>query len=451
MNGGGETTRPTPKGAWADRPPGLPAAVPPPSIPLGFLFAAAIGMVGCGVALWATASIAVVAPTADPVVMAVHLGMLATISMGVMGALHQFVPVITQRPLRSVRLAWITLAAWLAGSWLMPAGIGLQAEPVVETGALFAVVGIVALVVNLGSALSVRGKGTSVVGIRLALLGLVVTAAFGSLYVADRRGGWFVLSGSVVLGHAVIALVAWLGLSYVSIAEKLWPMFFLAHLPGRRRSGQVAVWAVPIGAAMVSSALLLRSGLLGAAGGAVLGAGVVAHLVSLVLHLRHRRRKVGLHFVFVTTSAAWLVVAAALAVAGGADEVYHFANLAPLAAAAVAATAAWLLEALVGHAYKVVPFIAWSLLRARGIASNAEGKQLGFADLYNHRWAVTSYVVLTLGLVGIVGGLVISAGAVVAAGALGLAVTAAIGAANLAAVPSAMLWQRRLEVSSDNS
>jgi hypothetical protein len=69
-------------GAWPGRPPGVPAVVPRPGVPLSFLAAAALGLVACGVALiWARGA-AMSDPTADPVVAAAHLGVLATLSMG---------------------------------------------------------------------------------------------------------------------------------------------------------------------------------------------------------------------------------------------------------------------------------------------------------------------------------------------------------------------------------
>ncbi|MHB1931319.1 MAG: hypothetical protein ACYCUG_18160, partial [Acidimicrobiales bacterium] len=95
-------------GGWGSRPPGVPAAVPPPSVPLAFLAAASAGLVACGVAwIWAR-NVAAADPSADRVIAAVHFGVLATLSMGVLGATHQFTPVITGRPLRSLRLARAT-------------------------------------------------------------------------------------------------------------------------------------------------------------------------------------------------------------------------------------------------------------------------------------------------------------------------------------------------------
>ncbi|MGH9115678.1 MAG: hypothetical protein ACRDWW_07595, partial [Acidimicrobiales bacterium] len=293
----------------------MPGAVPPPSVPLSFLAAAAVGLAACGGAwIWAS-NTAASDPTADAAVAAVHFGVLATLSMGVMGAMHQFTPVVTNRPLRSVRLARATFVTWFAASWLLPLGVAAQQEGVVEAGGALAAVAVTLLVVNLSAPLAARGKGAPVTGLRFALAGFVATACFGVLYVADRRGNWFDLSGHVVLAHAVVGFFAWLGLTYVAVAEKLWPMFFLAHVPGRRRTGRVAVWAVPAGVALLSPGILLGIVPLGAAGAALLAAGLGAHLASLAAHVRHRRRKADLHLLFVTTAAAWLVAGAGLALA----------------------------------------------------------------------------------------------------------------------------------------
>jgi len=97
----------------------VPGAVPPPSVPLAFLVAASLGLVGFGTALIWARTAGVTDPTADPVVAAVHLGTLATLSMGVLGALHQFTPVVTGRSLRSVPLARATFLAWLGASLMV--------------------------------------------------------------------------------------------------------------------------------------------------------------------------------------------------------------------------------------------------------------------------------------------------------------------------------------------
>lgn len=429
-------------GAWIGRPAGLPGAVPPPSVPLSFLGAAALGLIACGGAwLWARGA-AVADPTADRVVAAAHLGMLATLSMGVLGAVHQFVPVIAQRPIRSVGLARATFATWLVASWLLPLGIATGYEGVVEAGGALAALAITLLVANLWEALAARGKGAPLVGLRLAVAGFVATACFGVTYVADRRGNWWDLSGHVVLAHAVVGLFGWLGLTYVGVAEKLWPMFFLAHVPGRRRAGAVAVIAVPGGVVLLSPGLLLGLPVLAGAGAIVLAAGLAAHLCSLAAHLRHRRRKADLHLLFVLTSAAWLVAGAGTSLASWLVLPRDHHQGMALVAAAVTAFGGWLLLALAGHAYKVVPFIIWSALRARGVDKGPSGKQLMFADLYHHTWAATGFGLLTGGLLALYLGLGASFAPAIAAGGALLALAGFLEAANLAARPARMLARR---------
>jgi hypothetical protein len=285
-------------------------------------------------------------PTDDQVVAAAHFGMLATLSMGVLGAIHQFTPVITQRPLRSVRLSRTTFLTWLAGAWLLPFGFATQQEYVVETGGAFAALAVTLFVVNSAQPLSVQGKGAPVTGLRFAIAGLVVTACFGVVYVIDRQGNWFDLAGHVVLAHACVGLFAWLGLAYVSVSEKLWPMFLLAHVPGRRRSAWLAVWAVPSGVLLLSPGLLFGMVWLAWCGAAILAVGLGAHLFSLMMHIRYRRRKADLHLLFVITSAVWLVVGAALALAAELIIGRHHHVGVGLVAAAVAAFSGWLLIAL---------------------------------------------------------------------------------------------------------
>ena len=426
-------------GAWPGRPPGVPAVVPPPGVPLSFLAAAALGLVACGAALiWARGA-AMTDPTADPVVAAAHFGVLATLSMGVAGALHQFAPVVTQRPLRSAALAWATFVTWLGAAWLLPSGIAAQQEGMVEAGGGLAAIAVTLLAVNLSAPLAARGSGHTVTGLRFALAGFIATACFGVTYVADRRGNWFDLSGHVVLAHAVIGLFAWLGLTYVAVAEKLWPMFFLAHVPGRHRAGRLAVWLIPAGVTLLSPGLLAGVAWLAWAGAAILAVGLTAHLASLAAHVRHRRRKGGLHLAFVATAAGFLIAGAGLALAATLVMPRdHHAGMA-LAAAAVAAFAGWLLEALAGHAHKVVPFIVWSVLRGRGIATSPSGGPLGFADLYDHRLAAATYALVTAGIAAVAAGFGATEPATLAAGGGLLAAAGLAAAANLSVTPALLL------------
>ncbi len=426
-------------GSWASRPSGVPGAVPPPSVPLSFLAAASLGLVACGVAWIWVRTAAVANPNSDPVIAAVHLGVLATLTMGILGATHQFTPVITGRPLRSIRVAHATFVTWLAASWALPLGVGFENVGVTAASGALALVGLILLTWNLATPLSVRGKGAPVTALRLALLGAAATTLLGATFVGDRQGNWFALSAHVDLAMGVIGLFAWLGVTYIGVAQKLWPMFMLAHVPGRHRAGTVAVWATWLGAAVLAGGLAHGADIAEWVGGCVLGVGLGAHEISLWSHLRHRRRKTDLHLLFVATAAAWLVVAAGLALAGALVIPRHYAMGVALVAAAMVASGGWLLEALVGHVHKVVPFIVWTLLRSRGARSGPTGKPLMFADLYHHGWAAVTYGTVTTGVAALVVGLGASWTPALAVGGALLIATGILTAVNLSARPLRLL------------
>ncbi len=436
-----EKTRSDQPGVWKGRPPGMPRTVPPPSIPLAFLAASPFGLLATGAAwIWARGA-AATAPGADSVVAAVHFGVLATLAMAVLGAMHQFTPVITGRPLRSSLLGRLTFASFLVASWTLPLGVATKQVVVTAVAGAMVGVAVVLLVINLAPALAVKGKGSPVAALRIAVAGAVATGFMGVLFVGDRQGNWFTLSGHVDMAMGVVGLFGWLGMTYVGVAEKLWPMFMLSHLPGRHRSGGLAVWGIALGVALSAPGLAYNLGWLAWPGAALVAGGLGAHLTSLAAHVRHRRRQPDLHLAYVLTSAFFLPVGAGLALAAVwiMRDDYH-AGVA-LAAAAAAAFGGWVLVALVGHAYKVVPFIVWSVLRSQGVATGPEGKPLMFADLYNHTWAAISYVTVAAGMAALCLGLGFrNPESIAAAGAL-LAATATVTAADLAMIPLRMLRQ----------
>ncbi|HEY5320146.1 MAG TPA: hypothetical protein VIJ76_04635, partial [Galbitalea sp.] len=378
-------------------------------------------------------------PTADPIVAATHFGVLATLSMGVLGAMHQFTPVITGRPLRSIRLARATFLSWLAASWMLPVGIATEQVAVAAISGAFAALAITLLVVNFIGPLSVRGKGAPVTGLRFALAGSVLTACLGAAFVGDRQGTWFALAGHVDLTMGVIGLFGWLGITYIAVAEKLWPMFFLAHVPGRHLSGRIAVWAVPVGVALLSAGLLFGLPGLAWSGAIVLAVGLGGHLASLSSYVHHRRRKADLHLLFVVTSALWLLVGAGLSLASALVMPHDYVYGMALVAAATVAFGGWLLTAFVGHAHKVVPFIVWSALRGRGVEKHSSGRPLLFADLYDHRWAAATYGLVTTGIIGLCIGFAASLPTAIAIGSGALAATGIIVGANLSVIPIRML------------
>ncbi len=409
-------------------PPGIgdPTAVTPPaSVPLGFLAAAGAGMIGFGLVTWFAADRVVVTPTHPGVVSAVHLGVLAFLTTAVLGALHQFGPVVGRRPLRSVTAARISLITMVLAGWMLPNGFAHGPEWMVLAGGLLGAITAVIVAWNLSAPLSSTTGGVPVTGLRMSIAYLLLTVAFGVVYVLNRRAGWFPLLPNRVLAHAHLGLFGWLGLTYVAVSEKLWPMFLLAHRPSTR-SGGLAVTAIGAGVLPLAIGLLLGAPVLAWVGGIAVVVGLGGHITSLVSCVRHRRRPLELLHGFLFASTGFLLAGLVFAVLAATVAVGP-STRSTLVAAEVASIMGWLALAVVGHSHKIVPFIVYTRLRSQGIRLHRSGRPLLFGDLYRKRPAylvlvtlATGFTAVLLGIVGVsaqaaaVGGVLIAVAGVTA-------------------------------------
>jgi hypothetical protein len=363
----------------------------------------------------------------------VHVTVLAFLTTAVLGALHQFAPVIGRRPLRSVRAARLTLAGMVATGWLLPTGFAHGPSWLVPAGGVIGAATVATAIWNLSRPLSAPDGGLPARGLRISLAYLALTVSFGVLYAFDREAGWFPLLPHRVLAHAHLGLLGWLGLTYVSVAEKLWPMFLLAHRP-TDRAGRAAVTLLGAGPVLLAAGVLAAFPPLAWAGGIASGVGLLAHLGSLAGCVRHRRRPLELLHAYLFISAGFLVVAIALAVIAAAATL-STADRSIVVAAEVAALLAWLGLAVIGHAHKIVPFIGYTALRARGVRTGPTGAPLLFADLFDRTAARLTLVVGATGFASVVAGILLTAPGVVAVGGLEVAITGAAATANLALGP----------------
>lgn len=411
---------------------GGPPSVPPPSVPLSFLAAGGVGAVAFGFGAWLAADTAVIAPTHPGVVGTVHLGVLAFLTTAVLGAMHQFTPVVSQRPLRSVLLARVTLVLFVVGAWMLASGFAHGPANLVLIGGGLAVTAVVLAVFNLSHALAGQG-GVPIVGLRLAAAYLVLTVSFGIVYAIARHTGWFPLWSHRVLAHAHLGLLGWMGLTYLAVAEKLWPMFLLSHRPSNR-SGPLAVGLVAGGTLVLATGLLFAVKGVAVVGALVVIGGLAAHLTSLAGSVRHRRRSLELLHAYLFASATALVAAVVLGVVAGLADLSTLTR-SRLVAAEVAALIAWLALAVIGHAHKIVPFITYGALRAKGIRTNAEGKPLLFAHLLDARAARVSFVGACVGYGSLVSGLAVGSEPLVSVGGAAIAATAIVVTVNLSLGP----------------
>jgi hypothetical protein len=213
------------------------------------------------------------------------------------------------------------------------------------------------------------------------------------------------------------------------VAEKLWPMFLLAHRP-RARAGAWAVALLAAGTPVLAAGLLFAAPALAWTGGVAAAAGLGCHLASLAGAVRHRRRPLELLHGFLFASAGFLVAAIALGAAAGIADVDP-ADRSRLVAGEVAALVAWLGLAVVGHAHKIVPFIGYTALRARGVTTGPAGRPLLFGDLFHHGVARATLATLAVGFGGALIGILAASPAVLAGGGALVSCTGALATVNL--------------------
>ena len=354
-----------------------------------------------------------------------HTLTLGWITLTIMGASYQIVPMVLGRPVWSERLGRWQLALMVAGIAGMVGHFFIGQWSGLLWAAALVSLGVGAQLVN--AILSVRGLTAWTFTSRLVVfahVGLGLTTLFGTLLGVDKL--LHVLPGRFYANlhaHVHLALLGWVLPMVIGVAARVYPMFLLAReLSGW--SGRVQLWGLGVGVpatviGIAASRWLLVAGALAAA------AAVVAHLAWIVAMVRSRKRPSldwGLRFVL--TGALALAPATALGLGLAFDLLAG-----PRVALAYAALAlgGWASLTIAGMLLKIVPFLVW--YRAYGPRAGREPVPT-LPDLGWPAGERLAWTLLTAGLAGLVvalwlgeSGWIEAAGVVVAAGALALAVT----------------------------
>jgi hypothetical protein len=244
---------------------------PPLDIPLRFLLTGPLFGAAAGIFLAAKGSELLTAPFHPGTLALAHLVALGWISMVMVGALYQILPVTVGVPVRWIHLGrWVhaglvlgtaALAAGLA--WGSPVALGLALV------ALAAAFGTVLLQLALALA-AVPSVTPTVTSIRMAAAALAAAFVLGLVFAGEHVSGWFPLHRPTLVGlHVLLAFGGWIGALITGVSYIVVPMFYLAAPFPRRR-------ALPV---ILALAIALIAGLL--AGLGAIFAGPVAPLAGL--------------------------------------------------------------------------------------------------------------------------------------------------------------------------
>ena len=219
----------------------------------------------------------------------VHLVTLGWISGSILGAFYIVAPLalgVALRPGVVDRVAFGSFASGVAG---MVAHFWLGEYHGMVWSALLVLVPVVLLACRFGAGASAAAAPWPVtLHVALAFVNMLAASVFGMVIGLNRLFGWFFWSPlSAAYAHAHLAAVGWALMMVVGLSYRLVPMILPA--------------AMPAGASMAASAVLIQSGLavlvvtllagsVWAAAGAAL---IVLGLVSFCLHVRWivRRRR----------------------------------------------------------------------------------------------------------------------------------------------------------------
>lgn len=222
------------------------------------------------------------------------------------------------------RLAWLRLGLLNTGVICVLAGVGTGLVPLAVAGAALVVVAVAG---HLASLLAMIRSSPP--ARRLSIVALYYLAAGAALMAGGTIGGILVMGGirsagldaALVLTHAEVNLLGWLGLAIIGTEFMLWPMVLRTRMSDAApRIARYVLWLTGCGLAVTVAALLaspyLDAGRWIAAGGvASYLAGAAVALVPAVRQMRVKPPHTGAAWALLA-GHAWLVAALAADTAG---------------------------------------------------------------------------------------------------------------------------------------
>ncbi len=368
---------------------GVPLAVPLPFLLTGAGAAALFGLL----LPWGMPE-AMQAPDFPHVLALVHLATLGWLTMTIMGASLQLVPVMTVAPLRATRFLGFQYPLYASGVLLLLSGFWWMRPWLLAAGGIVIVLAVLHYVVLLSITLlhaTTRPLTLRYLAASLAYLCLVVglglTAAlnmqFGFLGAGTDR---------LLLIHFTLGVLGWLSSLLIGVSYTLVRLFALAHGHDDRLGRvifvllQVSIVGLALGFLFSWLALILLAG-----GVLIATAWLFAYDFGRMLRGRHRK------VLDVTQyhSMAAVVYFCLMVPSGVASVLFGWQQPAVLAALGLAALVGWLGQSIIGYLYKIVPFLIWHT--RYGPLVGRERVPL-MRELVHERWAWLSWWLINGGL-----------------------------------------------------
>lgn len=329
---------------------------PPLDIPLRFFVTAPAFTLAAGLLLLWRGGVLLATPLHPAALALAHLVTLGWLSMVMVGAIYQIVPVLAGVVVPAAGLGRWVHAGLTLGTAALAAGLLLGWPALLYPAAGLLAAAFLVLLAQLAPALAGAGVNATGIALRLAVAALACAVGFGLIFALEHALGHFLPRRSALVGvHLYLGLAGWMGWLITGVGFAVLPMFYLTppFPPGRARWVLLGLgWAVLSAAPVLLGTEAWPWRLAPWAGAA--GAWGVFFITVLGL-LRARRRKVS-----DPTLALWLggLAAAGLALAALAAHTLH-----PAPRLAVAFAVLFLVGGVasieLGMLCKIVPFLVW--------------------------------------------------------------------------------------------
>ena len=344
----------------------------------------------------------------------VHLVAIGWLSLLMLGALFQFVPVLTARPLHSDRTAGIVLLGLLAGLIALAAGF-LRLAGVITVDLPFFQVATALLGVSFAAAIYTLGRtldraaspGLPARFVAVGLVSLAATVMLGVIFAGVLGGGveatlLLEIAAAGVPLHAVAGLGGWLTFTAMGVSYRLFAMFMLAPELDRAstrwvyRLGAVALGVTVVGGGAGAAAGANLAPILGAAG--ILAVAALALYGFDVVHLYRRRlrRNIELNSRMAVCALASLAAAVTLAVVTAALGSFED----HVDAVVFLVAFGWLTGLGLAKLYKIIAFLTWLECYGPVLGKTATPR---VQDLVDERralpWFVAYFVATGLGTI----------------------------------------------------
>jgi hypothetical protein len=362
-----------------------------------------------------------------------HLLTLGWITMAIMGAAFQLVPIALETTLYSQRLARWQFWLMLVGITAMVGHFWVGRSLGMAMGAGFVLVGVALFLANMGKTLwQVERWDIAAQHVAAALVYLAATALLGTLMALDKI---FDLLGGQVLrtihAHAHLAGLGWISMMLFGMSYRLAPMFSLGDMRDER-TARWQFWLLNGGILGVFLSLLLASRWL-LPSALVIAAAIGLFLRNMLQILRAGRRPRldwGLRNVVSAMGSLAILTLVGLWLSSGLMPGEEFAARLAFGYGAFALLG-WISIMVVGMTYKMIPFLVW-----HHRYSDLEGSPpvpsvtqfLGALLPRTGCWLLHAGTLIT------VGGLVLESGPILQAGTIILSLAGAVFALGLARI-----------------